>query len=64
MEARELHRALGDAARAFPPASDGTRSHAPWLVLVRLPDGTLCEIVAVRPGPLEVVLDAEPRRAP
>ena len=62
----ELVHELGRASKLWPAASNGTRppSAAPWPMVVRLPDGQECEIVAVRPGPLEIVLDVTPRRAP
>lgn len=63
MTVEELRQALRQAGRRYPPEPTGAPP-PPWPMFVRLPDGTVCEIVAVRPGPLEVVLDAEPKGAP
>lgn len=64
MEAGWLHKELGLAARMYPPVSDGSRTHAPWPVRVRLPDGTTFDVTDVRANPVEVILDVTPRRAP
>lgn len=64
----DLRAALRGAVRDHPPyAADSSpfgRVVAPWPVLVRLPDGTICDVTDVRANPVEVILDVTPRRTP